>query len=138
MRRSQKYLAEKQLQANVDQALARNPAFLENEELRKLQITSRSLAVIRSFRQLDIITLEIQVFSEAPAADEDGGRPEDERARDRDAHDDYSERLDAIPPTTRGGPLLSLNGKLLRPFTLLDSRDRLKKGVFGPGIVFLQ
>jgi hypothetical protein len=77
-----KYLAEKQLQAKVDQALARNPALVDNEELRKLQIASRSLAVMRSFQQLDMITLELQVLGEAPAADEDGGRPEDERARD--------------------------------------------------------
>jgi len=44
-----KYLAEKQLQANVDQALARNPALLDNEELRKLHIASISPAVMRSF-----------------------------------------------------------------------------------------
>jgi len=85
---------------------------------------------------LDIIALELQVLSEAPATDEDGGRTEDERARDRDAHDGYSERLHAIPPTTRGGLLLSPDGKPLRPFMLLDSRGRLKKGVFGPGHSF--
>lgn len=32
----------------------------------------------------------------------------------------------------RGGPILSKDGRPLRPFTLLDTRQRLQQGVFRP------
>jgi immunoglobulin-binding protein 1 len=57
--------------------------------------------------------------------------------RSRQISGDYSERLDG-PATLgglgrRGGPLLSSSGKPLQPFTLLDKRSELQKGVFRPG-----
>ncbi len=50
--------------------------------------------------------------------------------------DKYSERVD--PPLSqllnggRAGPILSKDGRPLKPFTLLDSRQRLRDGVFRP------
>lgn len=46
----------------------------------------------------------------------------------------YSERLDPAVPSlkSRSGPILSADGKPLRPFTLLDNRQRLQQGVFRP------
>lgn len=48
---------------------------------------------------------------------------------------EYSERLDRtdLLSSANAGPILSANGKPLRPFTLLDSRQTLKNGVFKPG-----
>jgi len=48
---------------------------------------------------------------------------------------EYSERLDRqdMLLSSNTGPILSQGGKPLRPFTLLDSRQRLKDGVFRPG-----
>ncbi|KAL2153197.1 hypothetical protein VTH82DRAFT_4352 [Thermothelomyces myriococcoides] len=49
--------------------------------------------------------------------------------------DGYSDRLDEpLRPSRKvGGPLLSKDGKPLQPFTLLNSRQELAKGVFRPG-----
>lgn len=47
---------------------------------------------------------------------------------------EYSERLDRdLLSSANAGPILNANGKPLRPFTLLDSRQTLKNGVFKPG-----
>ena len=49
--------------------------------------------------------------------------------------DGYSERLDDPQRVTngKGGPILSKAGKPLKPFTLLDNRQKLRNGVFKPG-----
>ncbi|KAL2159935.1 hypothetical protein VTH06DRAFT_2068 [Thermothelomyces fergusii] len=54
----------------------------------------------------------------------------------RSSSDGYSDRLDEpLRPsrTIGGGPLLSRDGKPLRPFTLLNNRQELARGVFRPG-----
>lgn len=47
----------------------------------------------------------------------------------------YSERLDSrsLLSSANTGPILSSGGKPLRPFTLLDSRQTVKDGVFRSG-----
>lgn len=54
-----------------------------------------------------------------------------ERGTDRNG---YSERLDQPRTSLAGltGPILSKEGKPLRPFTLLDKRIQLQQGVFRP------
>lgn len=49
--------------------------------------------------------------------------------------DEYSDRLDRrdMLSASNKGPILSTGGKPLRPFTLLDSRQTVKDGVFRPG-----
>lgn len=124
------YRMEKELQAKVD-GLSRDPSRLDDEETRNLHSASISLCILKSVQQLGMIALELQVLSEAPKP-EDVGPQVDERARDRGAPG-FSERLDTIPPTIKGGPLLSQDGKPLRPFTLVDNRSQLKRGVFKSG-----
>jgi len=108
---------------------------LDEVELRKLQAASLSLAVMKSIQQLEMIELELDILSKAPKPDEDPvvHLTQDERSRGRGSGDGYSDKLDNIPSTIKGGPLLSQDGKPLRPFTLLDSRERLKQGVFKSG-----
>ena len=63
-------------------------------------------------------------------------QPPDYRERLGRGRENYSERLD--PPLSRllsggkAGPILSKEGKPLKPFTLLDSRQRLRDRVFRP------
>lgn len=59
--------------------------------------------------------------------------PADARLRNGGMIDDsYSERLDSAFVNGKGGPILSKDGRPLRPFTLLDTRQRLQQGVFRP------
>lgn len=48
---------------------------------------------------------------------------------------EYSDRLDRrdVISAANAGPILSAAGKPLRPFTLLDSRQTIKNGVFKSG-----
>lgn len=63
-------------------------------------------------------------------------RAADYRERSGQSRDTYSERLDApisqLMNAGKAGPILSKDGKPLKPFTLLDSRQRFRNGVFGP------
>jgi immunoglobulin-binding protein 1 len=146
-----KFKLEKELKAKIDvstslrmrfemltysQALAQNPHLLDETELRKLQTASLSFAIMKSIQQLEMIEFELDILSKAPKADENpvAHLTQDERSRDRrGSGDGYNDKLDNIPSTIKGGPLLSQDGKPLRPFTLLDSRERLKQGIFKSG-----
>lgn len=85
-----------------------------------------------------MIARELQVLASAPlipptAVDT---LENDYRDRTRRGAPEYSDRLD--PPISqllangKAGPILSKDGKPLKPFTLLDSRQRLRDGVFRP------
>ena len=60
----------------------------------------------------------------------------DYRQRNGQRRDEYSDRLDPslsqLMNGGKAGPILSKEGKPLKPFTLLDSRQRLRDGVFKP------
>ena len=73
--------------------------------------------------------------STLPTGPEQLERDYRERMGIRDKDSSNSERLDsrARLSAANTGPILSTGGKPLRPFTLLDSRQTLKKGVFKPG-----
>jgi immunoglobulin-binding protein 1 len=84
-----------------------------------------------------MITQESAILAQMQQAEptHQNGASGDVRSRQRT--EGYSERLDG-PGTLgglgrRGGPLLSSSGKPLQPFTLLDKRSELQKGVFRPG-----
>ena len=60
----------------------------------------------------------------------------DYRKRNGEPTDTYSERLDPsisqLLNKGKTGPILNKDGRPLQPFTLLDSRQRLRDGVFRP------
>ena len=68
-----------------------------------------------------------------PAPTQSNGATSDTREKERNP-DNYSERLDtpSLLAASNKGPLLSAQGKPLRPFTLLDKRTQLQAGVFRP------
>ncbi|KAF1982201.1 type 2A phosphatase-associated protein 42 [Aulographum hederae CBS 113979] len=117
--------------------LRQNPTALENDEaaLRDLNLTRLSLATHQTFQTLESTAQELQILALAPP-EPTNGQPQasaDIRERTGRGQDSYSERLDN--PNRMGGlsgPILSADGKPLRPFTLLDTRARLQQGVFRP------
>lgn len=105
--------------------------------MRTLKLTQISLATHQTFAALESISQELHILSMAPPEPQ-AQRPNDERReRSGRGQESYSDRLD--PPIAqllaggRGGPILSKDGRPLQPFTLLDSRERLRQGVFRPG-----
>ncbi|KAF2873407.1 type 2A phosphatase-associated protein 42 [Massariosphaeria phaeospora] len=118
--------------------LRQNPKLAENDEqmVRELYLTDLTFMVHQTFQSLESIAQELQIISLAPPApphDQDVSAP-DGRQDGRGDRNKYSDRLDSqLPGLKYSGPILSSDGKPLRPFTLLDNRQKLQKGVFRPG-----
>ncbi len=121
--------------------LAQNPAYLQGDEdaVRELQLTNIALCAHNTFQSLESLNRELEVLAMAPPATPTGpdALERDYRERmglkDKDGYSDRLDSRDALSSVTNKGPILSSGGKLLRPFTLLDSRQSLKEGVFRPG-----
>ncbi|KAL8732517.1 MAG: hypothetical protein Q9166_002731 [cf. Caloplaca sp. 2 TL-2023] len=122
--------------------LAQVPLALQNDDAasREIYLAEIQLCTHNTFHALDIISQELQIIalmpqtSPAPQPEE---RELDYRQRNGILNrDNHSDRLD--PPISqllskgKAGPILSKDGKPLKPFTLLDSRQRLQNGVFRP------
>ncbi|KAH8602111.1 TAP42-like protein [Bisporella sp. PMI_857] len=120
--------------------LEQDPAYLQNDDdaVRQLQLTNIALCTHNTFQSLESLNRELEVLAMAPP--NPGSTPAaleyDYRERVGLTNaDGYSDRLDNISRISAAhkGPILDSGGKPLRPFTLLDSRQTLKDGVFRPG-----
>jgi immunoglobulin-binding protein 1 len=100
--------------------------------VRDLNLTNLTFMVFQTFQALESIAMELHIISLAPPAPPPGVTgPTPDGRQDGRNKDAYSERLDGqLPGLRNSGPLLSSDGKPMRPFTLLDSRQSLKKDVF--------
>jgi immunoglobulin-binding protein 1 len=110
---------------------------LEHDEvsLRDLHLTHIALCTHESFQALESLVMETQILSDAPTSLPQNPDSQEDLRRRQGARNDYSERLDrplAELLTSKTGPILDKSGRPLRPFTLLDSRQRLQQGVFRP------
>lgn len=123
--------------SRVSQYLQQNPKLAENDEqvVRELNLTNLAFMVHHTFASLESIAQELHIISLAPPAppQQANAPPPDARQDGRSGRDKYSDRLDTqLPGLKYSGPILSSDGKPLRPFTLLDTRQRLQNGVFRP------
>ncbi|KAL8832794.1 MAG: hypothetical protein Q9170_004739 [Blastenia crenularia] len=133
-----RYKHEQELKLKLEY-LARVPLALQNDDAasREIYLAEIQLCTHKTFHALDIINQELKIISlmpltsPAPQPDE---RAEDHRHRNGIAKDNYSDRLDSshsqLLSNGNAGPILSKDGKPLRPFTLLNSRQTLRDGVF--------
>ncbi|KAI9725213.1 MAG: hypothetical protein M1828_003394 [Chrysothrix sp. TS-e1954] len=130
---------EKALKAKL-QTLEANPGIMQNDDsvVRELYLTSIRLKVRQTFQALEHIAQELRIIAMVPPSPppEPDLSNHDQRSRHLDAANSYSDRLDGslsqMLTRGRGGPILSKEGRPLRPFTLLDHRQRLQQGVFRP------
>lgn len=130
-----RFREEKELKRKLEY-IQQNPKLAENDEqvVRELHLTNLAFMVHQTFASLESLAQELHIISLAPPAPPPGDHatPQDAREDERN-RDTYSERLDSQLPGLRyNGPILSSDGKPMRPFTLLDKRQRLQQGVFRP------
>lgn len=133
---------EKEMRAKLDY-LRRRPEYGsdghhgDEDAVRAVHLANIEWHAHQAFQALEGINREEEVLKMAPPERPPAslGAEEDARRRQRGrVEDGYSERLDApLRAGQGGGPLLSLEGKPLQPFTLVGSRQELAKGVFRPG-----
>ncbi|KAF2744198.1 TAP42-like protein [Sporormia fimetaria CBS 119925] len=131
-----RYREEMEMKNKIDY-LRRNPKLAENDEhvVRQLHLANIKLQVHQTFQSLESIAQELHILSLAPPAPPEGqSQPgPDARQDGRNDRDKYSDRLDSqLPGLKYSGPILSSDGKPLRPFTLVDNRQRMKQNVFRP------
>ncbi|KAK3390425.1 TAP42-like protein [Podospora didyma] len=112
----------------------------DEEAVRAVHLAHVDYTTHMAFQALEGMNRELDVLSKAPdplmpsrtSVEED----EDARRRARQRDGEYSDRMDLrrLQSTLgNGGPILSVQGKPLQPFTLLNNRQELAKGVFRPG-----
>jgi immunoglobulin-binding protein 1 len=87
-------------------------------------LASIDLAVINTRQNLGSIDVELELLSQRPLLQ--NPKPEEPGSGD--------DRLDRIPHSTlpKTGPILSGEGKVLRPFVLTSKRAEIGSGVFRP------
>lgn len=96
------------------------------------------LCVHNTFHALDQTAQELKILALMPPTPPADSRAQelDYRERNGQRRDQYSDRLDPslsqILNKGKAGPILNKDGKPLKPFTLLDSRQTLRNGVFRP------
>lgn len=122
------------------QLLNSDPRIQQDDDsvVRKLRIAEQSLYIHQTFQALDMIVQEQKILSMAPPPQSDAQTSSsDPRQNARNGDGQYSERLDgglaSMRQNGKSGPLLSKSGRPLQPFTLLDTRERLRSGVFKSG-----
>ncbi|OTB08274.1 hypothetical protein M426DRAFT_317388 [Hypoxylon sp. CI-4A] len=137
------FKAEKELKSKLEY-MRKSPRYLEDggdeEAVRELYLTNIAFCVHMAFQGLESLNREMEILAQAPAPlmpQSTTTVQEDERRRREGlGHDGYSDRLDQPLSSvlSRGnGPLLSKEGKPLRPFTLTSNRQEIQRGVFRPG-----
>lgn len=131
-----RFREEKELKQKLEY-LQRNPQALQNDDdmYRTLQLAQVAYCTHQTFQALESIAQELHILSMAPANPRPAQDSHAPDARQRNGRDDgYSERLDSPSHLSAGlsGPMLSADGKPLRPFTLLGTRQRMQDGVFRP------
>ncbi|KAL9613893.1 MAG: hypothetical protein Q9167_001571 [Letrouitia subvulpina] len=133
-----RFKQEKDLKLKLE-FLAQTPIALQQDDaaIREVYLAEIQLSTHDTFQALDMIAQELKIITLMPNMSPQP-RPEemesDYRDRNSATTDNYSDRLDAplsqLLNRGKAGPILSRDGKPLKPFTLLDSRQRLKDGVF--------
>ncbi|KAI0899861.1 TAP42-like family protein [Annulohypoxylon nitens] len=120
-----------------------SPRYLEDggdeEAVRELYLTNIAFCTHMAFQGLEGINREMEILAQAPLPlMPTSSTVEDDERRRKESLDKvaYSERLDTPLnglSSLNKGPLLSQEGKPLRPFTLTSNRQELQRGVFRPG-----
>ncbi|KAI1458032.1 TAP42-like family protein [Annulohypoxylon moriforme] len=120
-----------------------SPRYLEDggdeEAVRELYLTNITFCTHMAFQGLEGINREMEILAQAPIPlmQTQSTVEDDERRRRASLNNEtYSERLDRPANSflsSSRGPILSKEGKPLRPFTLTSNRQDLQRGVFRPG-----
>ncbi|SCW02475.1 LAFE_0F07250g1_1 [Lachancea fermentati] len=119
-----------QLSKKVDEALDRleKDKDSDDETLRQLKLCKLRQLSYKAFGEIEQILYEIELltnFTSSPPPEHDENPSV---SPEKSSSTDFTDKLETL-----NKPLLSKNGKILRNFTLTDSKSQLQKKVFGYG-----
>jgi hypothetical protein len=125
----EQFKKEKELRSQIDTLKGE----MDEEIQRKLYIMQVELNAIQAIKSLQTMAMELELLESMQ------GRPSDtlntEQQQQRTGDTGYTTRVEQAPFDHKKGPLLNKQGKVLQPFTIVSSRDKIAKGVFGTGQV---
>ena len=102
--------------------------------MRELYLAEIELSTHHTFHSLDMLGQELKILALMPTSvtPQPDQLEADHRERNGLRGDRYSDRLDGSQflNKAKNGPILDKNGRPLKPFTILDSRQNLRNGVF--------
>lgn len=121
----ERFKMEKALQEKLQ-----NVRSTDDEEVqRKVHFAQLGLLSIKTFSTLESINMELQLLNEQSKQPDQPAN-----STERNVNTDPSEYVQGrLDPSLDKGPLLNKFGKINRPFTIVSSRDQIKKGVQGTG-----
>ncbi|KAH7889614.1 TAP42-like protein [Phlebopus sp. FC_14] len=106
-----------------------------DDALREASLMLLRLYYAQAYSQLESLTQELELLRSAPPPPPPESPVEERQKKAKKQEDMW--KLDAVPSSAVGGPLLDSGGKPLRPFTILpagsSNRARLQAQVYGPG-----
>lgn len=109
---------------------------LDEEVVRTIYIDQLKYFALKSFENLELITLELQVLGNRPTFERQ--KIHRERLLKQDESDElgYTTRLEIDPNKPKKiSEILTKQGKILQPFTITNNKQELRKQVFGTGQV---
>lgn len=104
-----------------------------DESLRQTYISQLGLFSLKSFGALATLELERELLSHRPPESELERLEKERKEKDpayRAKAQEYNTKVEAYQAMA---PLLSKTGKVNRPFTIVNSRDQIKRNIFGTG-----
>lgn len=118
------------LERALEEKLKQSTSLTDEDELRKLKIADLGLKALKTFNSLETISMELELVRNEPEIKK---QIKDERERERDGKGNSGYRAGVVDELPDSKPLLDKHGKVNRPFTIVSSRDQVKKQVFGTG-----
>ncbi|AEO55324.1 hypothetical protein MYCTH_40930 [Thermothelomyces thermophilus ATCC 42464] len=98
----------------------------DEEAVRQVHLAHIDYSTHMTFQALESLNREWEILALAPP-------PRDPREEEQQDARRWQGSAPLRPSRALGGPLLSKDGKPLQPFTLLNNRQELARGVFRPG-----
>lgn len=126
-----RFKEEKELKLKIG-ALEKDGNLADEDVTRDLYLAQLEFFIHKTFENLESINQELDLLNSMPEPQSHRDAVEDPREKRR-REEAYSERLDhpTVFTANKAGPLLSKEGRPLRPFTLIDRRE-IAKNVFQP------
>ncbi|KAG7890841.1 hypothetical protein KL906_001357 [Ogataea polymorpha] len=103
---------------------------LDDEVVRQVYLDQLRYFALKSFQSIESNLMEIELLANMPVRPIEPIQEPDEREKQKKFDETYTDKVESLT-----NPILSKDGKVLRPFTIVPSRDQLQKKVFGTGQV---
>lgn len=108
---------------------------MDEEVMRTIYVDQLRFFVLKSFENLELIALELQVLGNRPVFEEQRIQRE-KSERDTSGELGYTTRLEIVPNRPKNiSDILTKQGKILQPFTITNNKQELRRKVFGTGQV---